>query len=135
MYGMSGVETERFYDGYVDAMMWANTYGEDHNGDVIPADAYTESRGLTVSAEESLRQDVADFLDDHTERLIRAAVRRKHGYTFESAGHDYALTRNGHGTGFWDRGLGMVGDALDAIARPYGERNLWINADGRVEVE
>src|SRR5690625_6657357 len=122
MYGMSGVETERFYDGYVDAMMWANTYGEDHNGDVIPADAYTESRGLTVSAEESLRQDVADFLDDHTERLIRAAVRRKHGYTFESAGLDYALSRDEHGAGVWERGLGWIGATLVDFARQHGGR-------------
>ena len=42
------------------------------------------------------------------------------------AGHDFWLTRQGHGTGFWDRGDGVYGsaakrDALDAAARKVGE--------------
>lgn len=30
----------------------------------------------------------------------------------EQAGHDFYLTTRGHGTGFWDRGLGEVGERL-----------------------
>lgn len=36
-------------------------------------------------------------------------------------GHDFWLTRNGHGAGFWDRGLGDVGERLTAAARSYGD--------------
>lgn len=34
------------------------------------------------------------------------------GYDDEQAGRDFWFTRNGHGVGFWDRGLGEVGDKL-----------------------
>lgn len=35
-------------------------------------------------------------------------------------GHDFILTRNGHGTGFWDRGLGEIGDTLTKWAKTFG---------------
>lgn len=35
-------------------------------------------------------------------------------------GHDFILTRNGHGTGFWDRGLGELGDTLTKWAKTFG---------------
>ena len=50
----------------------------------------------------------------------------------EQAGHDFWLTRNGHGAGFWDRGLGDRGDRLSAMARPYGEVDLYVGDDGQV---
>jgi hypothetical protein len=37
----------------------------------------------------------------------------------EQIGHDFWLTRNGHGAGFWDRGLGVVGDKLTEICKEF----------------
>lgn len=49
-------------------------------------------------------------------------------------GHDLALTRNGHGCGFWDRdneGLPRVlGEALTQVCEGFGERNLFLGNDG-----
>ncbi len=45
----------------------------------------------------------------------------------EQIGHDFWLTRNGHGAGFWDRGLGPVGDQISAIAKRFGECSLDIS--------
>lgn len=36
-------------------------------------------------------------------------------------GHDFLLTRDRHGTGFWDRGHGPVGELLTEACRPYGD--------------
>jgi hypothetical protein len=47
------------------------------------------------------------------------------------AGHDFWLTRNRHGAGFWDRGLGWVGEELTRKAHTYGERYLEAR-DGKV---
>lgn len=47
----------------------------------------------------------------------------------EQAGHDFWLTRNGHGAGFWDRGLGERGDRLTAASKPYGEVYLWVDIE------
>lgn len=41
-------------------------------------------------------------------------------------GHDFWLTRNGHGAGFWDRGYGDAGDRLTEAAHTFGE----VNVDG-----
>ncbi len=35
----------------------------------------------------------------------------------DQIGHDFWLTRNGHGAGFWDRGHGELGDKLTKICK------------------
>ncbi len=40
-------------------------------------------------------------------------------------GHDLALTRNHHGAGFWDRGLGDAGDVLTAWAESLGTLHVF----------
>ena len=37
------------------------------------------------------------------------------------AGHDLWLTTNGHGVGFWDRGLGDLGDKLTELCKQFPE--------------
>ena len=63
-----------------------------------------ENRELLESAYELTR-------DDGGERRL---------YDVTDAGHDFWLSRNGHGTGFWDRGLGEIGDKLHEAARACG---------------
>lgn len=129
MYAMSGVETERFEDGYVEGVAWANVAFEDES-----RDGGLEDVELPTDVEETLRQDARDFLEgEHVEQFVRAYVRRS-GLSFESAGLDFALTRNGHGAGYWDRGLGMLGDALTSLAKPYGSRTLGVALDGSILV-
>lgn len=50
----------------------------------------------------------------------------------EQLGHDFTLTRNGHGTGFWDRGLGEIGKRLTNICKPFGEASAYIGEDGKI---
>lgn len=47
-------------------------------------------------------------------------------------GHDFTLTRNGHGVGFWDRGLGEVGDKLTALCKPFGEVSAYVGDDNKI---
>lgn len=47
----------------------------------------------------------------------------------ESFGHDLALTRNGHGAGFWDRGLGEAGILLTHWAKSLGTLNIFHGHD------
>ena len=48
------------------------------------------------------------------------------GYGYEQAGHDFWLTRTGHGAGFGDRDLGEVGDRLAEHARSAGDRDVYL---------
>ena len=54
-----------------------------------------------------------------------------HEYTgdWEHAGHDFWLTRNGHGTGYWDRDMGSVGARLTEAAKSFGEVYLYLGDD------
>ncbi len=45
------------------------------------------------------------------------------------------LTRNGHGVGFWDRGLGEVGKKLTEICHQFGEIHLMEGDDGELNYE
>lgn len=48
------------------------------------------------------------------------------------AGHDFWLTRNGHGAGFWDRGLGALGERLTQAAEVYSSVDLYVSDDGLI---
>jgi hypothetical protein len=47
----------------------------------------------------------------------------------EQVAHDFWLTRNRHGAGFWDRGLGALGDQLTDLAHGFGETDLYVGDD------
>jgi len=59
---------------------------------------------------------------------------------YERLGHDFWLTRNGHGAGFWDRhwktniqGFDVdMGDRLTTLASSYGTCDLYIGDDGKI---
>lgn len=57
---------------------------------------------------------------------------------YSQAGHDFWLTRNGHGTGFWDRDAETYGGtinntALTRIAEKFGNVVVLVGRDGRVD--
>lgn len=120
-------DLEAFIDGYAECMIWANTYAYDENGEMGESDLYAwQAPGrwaldaFTPAARESIESDCESFASGN-DRDLRAAVQA--GRPADHLGHDFALTRNGHGAGFWDRGLGDVGDRLTSAAHAYGESN------------
>ena len=73
-----------------------------------------------------MAKDCRAFLAD-----VAAAGCGWEGWTAEQAGHDFFLTRNGHGAGFWDRywnetELAARGDALTKLCRPHGDTNEYV---------
>lgn len=105
---------------------------------------YETERQAIIAAWEDSRQDAPDLdgLDGHDLAPITARRLREYCDTwcdmnaeligryavecvkrgiahvpYSSAGYDLALTANGQGTGFWDRGLGELGDDLTAVAK------------------
>lgn len=53
--------------------------------------------------------------------------------TMELAGHDFWLTRNGHGSGFWDGGWKEpAATKLTKAAKAFGECNLYVGDDGLI---
>lgn len=81
-----------------------------------------------------VKADCADFQESNKELLEEAyqLYRRTEWSPQAQAGHDFWLTRNWHGAGFWDRGLGEVGQKLSNACRPYGTQDWYVGDDGKV---
>jgi hypothetical protein len=115
-----------FTKGYIDAMFWTECHS-DH--------PELEDKTFIDLAPETLTriiEDCAGFEMLH-KKLLDSVMRDDYG--LESAGHDFWLTRNGHGAGFWDRNLGEAGDKLTAACghgTRYPEQNLYVGDDGRL---
>jgi hypothetical protein len=139
-------DTDSIMGGYVDCALWSESIGEDFvaqwhaerepDSDAPAPDVSLESFGFTADdvdseAMDAMREDVEAFISDPA---IRNALRfwvDTFGET--QVGHDFWLTRNGHGAGFWDRfsdGEGEAyGRALTEAAKPYGSTNLYVGDD------
>lgn len=64
-------------------------------------------------------------------------LRTNPDYSPEQAGRDLWFTRNGHGVGFWDRGLGQIGQDLTAACgwrTEFPELNAMLGNDRRVHL-
>jgi len=107
-----------FIDSFFEALFWSE-------GEAFYDLIYTD---LEYGDAEELISDCLGFLSEASTLLARTAM------TFESAGHNFLLTRNGHGAGFWDRGLGDIGDKLTGMAHNYGTIGLELGNNGRVYV-
>lgn len=77
----------------------------------------------------SSRDDVESFLD----LLKREGVKWDDKMTPAQFGHDFWLTRNNHGAGFWDRGYGAVGEALTRWAETFASVDLYVTSTGMVD--
>lgn len=116
-----------FQRGYVECALWSSTdWPEDEHDE--PTSNLDENYGpddLSASLVAEVDEDCTAFIDGNRADLEQS------GLSPDTAGGDFWLTRNGHGAGFWDRGLGTVGDRLSDAARVYGEEN-WYSYNGEV---
>lgn len=123
-----------FIHGYCDAMLWANTEcvdakGERTDTEVNPAWWQTDQKpnwGIDAFDEPSqtaITEDCTNFVNSNAADLTAAYEATSHKYGPEQAGQDFALTRNHHGAGFWDRGLNDIGTRLTEDAHIYGDSN------------
>jgi hypothetical protein len=126
--------------GYATCALWTaldyHTEGEEPGqlDDVASLDDFSEDAWAKII------EEVGDFIDgnqDDFDAYLLAYTPSDASYTAaECFGHDFSLTREGHGTGFWDRGLGDLGERLSEAARVYGDQHLWLDRDtGKVEVD
>ena len=103
-----------------------------------PLDQKYEVANIALSSMEEMIKECAIFQRNHATVLAKAyeIYKAEPGGSVEgSAGHDFMLTLNGHGAGFWDRGLGEVGDRLTKAAKDVGECNLYVGDDSRIHAQ
>ena len=86
--------------------------------------------------DESLQEAIADdclaFLVKGHVYVDLAITDNNFEYNYQQAGHDFWLTRNGHGAGFWDRGLDIIGAKLTELSKEAGEFSVYLGDDARI---
>lgn len=115
---------DRVFAAYVECALWSSI-----DDDGTPLDDEHGVDDITSGALTEMREEVADFLDLAWRKGLDLTAIEP-----EQLGHDFWLTRNHHGAGFWDRGLGELGDALTDIAESYGSSDLYVGDDGAIYV-
>lgn len=118
-----------FIAGYIEALFFADT-ATNSDGETVENLAGLE---LSIPAMEECRQECVQFLDLAGSKVM-LAIAGSDDYDHAQAGRDFWFSRQGHGAGFWDRGLGMVGDDLHNVAEHFGEKHLYIE-NSLIEVE
>lgn len=117
-----------FLRGYVECMSWCGTVLPDDPdcAEYPTPDSIAEPYAPEVWA--TARAECVAFCEEYS-ALLEAAHDR--GVAWDYLGHDLWLTRNGHGAGFWDRGLGELGQLLTRAAKSLGECDgFYVGDDG-----
>lgn len=91
-------------------------------------------RDINQESLSKIREACRDFVTAN-EHLLLGAIALRTGYAWPQAGHDFWLTRNRHGAGYWDRGLGEVGAKLTDAAHACGEMYVYRGGDGKIYVQ
>lgn len=81
---------------------------------------------LAVETINKAKEDCSSFLEKAKDILSQIPET----YSINNAGHDFWLTRNHHGAGYWDRSFGDLGKELTKIAEKFGECDLYKGDDG-----
>ena len=118
---------KEFCSAYIECAIWASS---DDEGEAL--DRKYEVSDIDPQSKRHMISDCASFLIDAAPLVERAI--EEHGYSWERAGHDFWLIRNGHGAGYWDRGLGKLADKLTELAKSCRECYLYVGHDGLVYV-
>ena len=113
---------DEFTAQYIETALWSSTDNtDDQGGDYLDA-----NYGPDELAPETLEKMLEDCQKFHaqTEPMIQADI--------SQAGHDFWLTRNGHGAGFWDGDWPEHGKALTEASDQFGEVHLYVGDDGLI---
>lgn len=103
------MDSDKFIHHYLECLLWSEVDDNDRPLDDNYGIEDIDSQSLKEATEECKA-----FLLEASSLLEEAGIEA------DQAGHDFCLSRNGHGAGFWDRGLGDIGNKLHSITKSYG---------------
>lgn len=113
---------DAFTEAYLECALWSSTECDEDGNMGAPLDENHDFDSLSLETLESAIADCKAFQEENADDL--AAVSDEYGADNAQHGHDFWLTRNGHGCGFWDRGYGELGEALSKASKAYGSVDL-----------
>ena len=114
----AGVKQSAFLNAYVEAALWSSI---DNEG--TPLDANHGILSFSEETWEKMRADCKKFLDENDFGE----------YKPNQAGHDFWLTRNDHGVGFWDGDYDEpYATKLTKASEEFGTYTLYVGDDGKI---
>jgi hypothetical protein len=125
---------DAFTEAYITASLWSTNDESTPSGGEPLDDNYGVS-DIAPEAMAKIKADCARFQEENRELLEKAyeTYVSRDGFSGAAlAGHDFWLTRCGHGVGFWDRGLGEIGKALTKASKAFGECWIEVGDDGQL---
>jgi hypothetical protein len=118
--------SDSFLGGYLTAALWSSTDESDESGGNPLDDNYD----ISDISDKLMGKAIADCNKFEAENASDLAAT---GADDSQNGHDFWLTRNGHGVGFWDRGYDeKLGDRLTDACKKFGYFNIYIGDDGKL---
>lgn len=125
------LDAEEILEHYLIAVLWSSMDAEGE-----PLDDNYSVDDVAESAKEECFAEITSWLKycdskGLLERYVNhPQVAKSARYSTEAMlGHDFWLTRNGHGTGFWDRGLGELGEQLSDTCETFGSCDPYVGDD------
>lgn len=123
-------EGDEFFQGYMKAAEWLLDTDSTPEEGGIDRDAI---KGWSPAALAEALEDCQAFQESNAADLARYAecYRPRGEYApIECAGHDFWLSRNGHGVGYFDRGNDPVFGRLQDAAGVWSGRDAYLGDDG-----
>lgn len=116
---------------YVECALWSSYDYRGEDDAPEPFDSWATRDDIAPETLVDMREDCAAMI------LAAENIDGAEWWDDGQFGHDFWLTRNGHGAGYWDRHYGdcveaHAGDALTREAKVYGGCDLYLGDDGKV---
>lgn len=123
---MNATQLDQFTEAYCEAALWS-TSNLDYDGENDEPEFLDGKYGICDIAPETLAKIIADcqkFQAENAQWLTEDNLTQ--------AGHDFWLTRQGHGSGFWDGDWPEdAGKAMTEASKRFGGVDLY-PADGQI---
>ena len=128
------MKLDEFTTAYIEAAFWSTSDDSPREGGE-PLDKHYTPSDLEPATLERMIADCKAFQESNRADIYdEDNFLRCCNWSSESqAGHDFWLTRNGHGAGFWDGDWEeKVGERLTAASKAFGEYSLLVGTNGTV---
>lgn len=145
-------EIDAFTKAYIVCALWSSIAETTDSEGEETTEAMDANHDWTDLTDSTLGRMIADCkrFQEHVDRLflimecvtnidvtwesVRVSSINSSDGDFDAyAGHDFWLTRNGYGAGFWDGDWQKdVGEQLTQLSKSFGECNLYIGDDGKI---
>lgn len=114
-------------NGYIECALWSSS-DVDEEGNETRLD---EGQEISEELQKQFEEDISSFRELCEKECPEELAEYLENEGESRFGHDFWLTRNGHGAGFWDRSSDGY-PSLTKWSETFGEQDLYIGDDGKV---